>query len=536
MQGNTSGGFLRSPIYWNITIGSIQGGIVKYIGALDQGTTSTRFILFDETGTPKASHQIEHKQIFPQPGWVEHDPMEIWGNSVSVITETMKKIRATAKDIQAIGITNQRETIIPWEPSTGKVWNNAIVWQDLRGSEIIESLKLRLCANRLKELSGLIHSPYFSASKIVWMLDNVDGLRAAAENGKVVFGTIDSWLVWNLTGGIDGGAVVTDVTNASRYMLMNIGTLQWDKELMNAFGIPDGCLPKIVPSIGVTYGHTLRSGPLQGIIPVCGILGDQQAALFGQACFKAGEGKNTYGTGCFMLVNTGEKLSFSSRGLLTTVAYQEEGKPPVYALEGSIAVAGSLVQWVRDNLKLVKTAPEVDILAESVPDCGGVYIVPAFSGLFAPYWRSDARGVIAGLTGFATSAHICRAALEATAFQAKDIFDAMEADSQIKIRVLKVDGGLTNSRPLMEFQADLLGIPVIRPQVVETTALGAAYAAGLSSGFWHTFEELAHHWKEKSRWEPAMEDSVRETKILFWKKAVKRTLGWISANDECFEE
>ncbi|PKL14066.1 MAG: glycerol kinase [Spirochaetae bacterium HGW-Spirochaetae-8] len=506
---------------------------MKYVGALDQGTTSTRFILFDETGTPKASHQMEHKQIFPQPGWVEHDPQEIWTNSVSVIVETMKKVRATAKDIQAIGITNQRETIIAWEPATGKVWYNAIVWQDLRGADIIDSIRDELSPERLRELTGLIHSPYFSASKIVWMLENVEGLRAAVERGAVVFGTMDSWLVWNLTGGAGAGAVVTDVTNASRYMLMNISSLQWDAQMLATFGIPENCLPRIVPSFGEVYGYTVGNGPLQGRIPVCGILGDQQAALFGQACFTAGMGKSTYGTGCFLLVNTGGKLSFSSRGLLTTVAYQEAGKAPQYALEGSIAVAGSLVQWVRDNLKIVKSAPEVDALAESVPDCGGVYIVPAFSGLFAPYWRSDARGVIAGLTGFATSAHICRAALESTAFQAKDIFDAMEADSDIKINVLKVDGGLTNSRPLMEFQADLLGIPVIRPQVVETTALGAAYAAGLSSGFWHTFEELSSHWKEKSRWVPAMDPQVRDKKILFWNKAVQRTLGWISTEDGC---
>ncbi|MHC1693031.1 MAG: glycerol kinase GlpK [Sphaerochaetaceae bacterium] len=500
---------------------------MKYVGALDQGTTSTRFILFDRSGTPKASHQIEHRQFFPQPGWVEHNPWEIWDNSCEVISETMRKANVTAKDIAAIGITNQRETILAWEPATGTVWNNAIVWQDLRGSAIVGRLKKHVDAALLQKTTGLILSPYFSASKIIWMLENVEGLRGAAERGEVVFGTIDTWLVWNLTGGINGGQVVTDVTNASRYMLMDLATLEWSKELLEIFHIPKGCLPRIVPSIGEVYGKTLVKGPLQGEVPVCGILGDQQAALFGQACFSAGEGKSTYGTGCFLLVNIGETPSFSSRGLLTTIAYQEAGKPPRYALEGSIAVAGSLVQWVRDNLKIVKSAPEVDILAESVPDCGGVYIVPAFSGLFAPYWRSDARGVIAGLTGYATAAHICRAALESTAFQVKDIFDTMESDSHVKMTVLKVDGGLTNSRPLMEFQADLLGIPVIRPQVVETTALGAAYAAGLSSGFWHTFEELALHWKEKSRWVPAMDKDVREQKIALWNKAVQRTLDWV---------
>ena len=500
---------------------------MKYVGALDQGTTSTRFILFDQSGTIRASHQVEHRQIYVQPGWVEHDPREIWDNSIFVIVEAMRKVRAPAKDIAAIGITNQRETIIAWEPKTGMVWHNAIVWQDLRGSAIIEQVKKTLDADTLRNITGLIHSPYFSASKIAWMLDHVDGLREAAEEGTVVFGTIDSWLVWNLTGGRQGGVVVTDVTNASRYMLMDIKTCQWDHQMLQAFGIPEKALPKIVASIGEVYGKTLASGPLMGEVPVCGILGDQQAALFGQACFHAGEGKSTYGTGCFMLVNTGTALSYSNRGLLSTIAYQVSGQPATYALEGSIAVAGSLVQWVRDNLKIVKSAPEVDVLAESVPDCGGVYIVPAFSGLFAPYWRSDARGVIAGLTGYANAAHICRAALESTAFQAKDIFDAMEADSNIKMSVLKVDGGLTNSRPLMEFQADLLGIPVIRPQVVETTALGAAYAAGLSVGFWNTFEELKVHWKEKSRWIPAMDDDVRKEKITFWNKAVQRTLDWL---------
>lgn len=501
---------------------------MKYVGALDQGTTSTRFILFDHFGTPKASHQMEHAQIFPQPGWVEHEPDEIWKNSVQVIEQTLLKVRATSKDLAGIGITNQRETIIAWEPQTGVIRHRAIVWQDLRGSDFIEQLKKTVDIGKLQAKSGLIPSPYFSASKIVWMLEHVDGLREDAEKGTVVFGTIDSFLVWHLTGGPGKGVVVTDVTNASRYMLMDIASLEWDDWLLDTFDIPKQSLPRIVNSFGEVYGKTTIDGPCKGEVPVCGILGDQQAALFGQACFSTGQGKSTYGTGCFLLVNTGEKPTVSERGMLTTVAYREKGKPAMYALEGSIAVAGSLVQWVRDNLKIVKSAPEVDVLAESVPDCGGVYIVPAFSGLFAPYWRSDARGVIAGLTGYATAAHICRAALESTAFQTKDIFDAMEADSHIKMDVLKVDGGLTNSRPLMEFQADLLGIPVIRPQVVETTALGAAYAAGLSSCFWESFEELAKHWKEKSRWVPAMDDATRKEKILFWNKAVQRTLDWVS--------
>lgn len=501
---------------------------MKYVGALDQGTTSTRFILFDHTGTPRASHQIEHKQYYPQPGWVEHDPEEIWENCFEVIEQTMRKVRATARDIAGIGITNQRETIIAWEPETGVIRHHAIVWQDLRGSDRIEVLKSQIDVPQLQKQSGLIPSPYFSASKIAWMLEHIEGLRTDAEAGKVVFGTVDTFLVWHLTGGAGKGVVVTDVTNASRYLLMNIHTLNWDDQLLDLFSIPKSALPAIVSSFGEVYGTTVSTGPLHGEVPVCGILGDQQAALFGQACFTKGQGKNTYGTGCFLLVNTGENPVTSTRGLLTTVAYREAGKPAQYALEGSIAVAGSLVQWVRDNLKIVNSAPEVDTLAETVSDCGGVYIVPAFSGLFAPYWRSDARGVIAGLTGYANRAHICRAALESTAFQTKDIFDAMAADSGVTMDVLKVDGGLTNSRPLMEFQADLLGIPVIRPQVVETTALGAAYAAGLSTGFYRSFEQLVAYWKEKSRWVPAMEELVRKQKMEFWNKAVQRTLNWVS--------
>ncbi len=506
---------------------------MKYIGALDQGTTSTRFILFDEKGKPCASHQLEHEQIFPQPGWVEHDPWEIWDNSAEVIIKTIRKAGIQGSDVMGVGITNQRETVIAWNPKTGKVWYNAIVWQDLRGSDLIHRLKEEIDATWMQEKTGLIMSPYFAGSKIAWLLDNVEGLRAAAEKGEAVFGTIDTWLVWNLTG---GSKVVTDVTNASRYMLMDIKTLQWDDELLRLFNIPRCALPEIVPSSGTVYGLTSASGPLRRAIPVCGILGDQQAALFGQACFTEGLGKSTYGTGCFLLVNTGEKLCTSKMGLLTTVAYQIAGQEPCYALEGSIAVAGSLVQWARDNLKIVSDAKELDKLAESVPDCGGVYIVPAFSGLFAPYWRAEARGVIAGLTGYVTRAHICRAVLEATAFQANDIFEAMETDSGIRMKTLKVDGGLTNSRPLMEFQSDLLEIPVIRPAVVETTALGAAYAAGLSVGMWKNFEELSSYWSEQDRWTPKMDDATRNRKVRFWRKAVSRTLNWISVDPEDAEE
>lgn len=502
---------------------------MKYVGALDQGTTSTRFIVFDQKGSLVASHQLEHQQIYPQPGWVEHDPWEIWDNSSECISKALKAANLKGSDIAGIGITNQRETIIAWNPKTGKVWHNAIVWQDLRGSDLIEKLKEHVDASFLQKKSGLLFSPYFSASKIAWLLDHVEGLRDEAEKGDVVFGTIDTWLTWNLTG---GKALVTDVTNASRYLLMNIETCQWDDELLALFNIPKKALPTIVPSSGMVYATTTPSGPLRSEVPVCGILGDQQAALFGQACFTEGLGKSTYGTGCFLLVNTGRKLVTSAQGLLTTVAYQLGNEPPMYALEGSIAVAGSLVQWARDNLKIVQNPQELDKLASSVPDCGGVYIVPAFSGLFAPYWRSDARGVIAGLTGYVTRAHLARAILEATAFQAHDIFKGMEKDSGIEMTTLKVDGGLTNSQPLMEFQADLLGIPVIRPLVVETTALGAAYAAGLSVGVWKDLQELAAYWKEERRWEPKMSKEVRCEKIRFWKKAVNRTLDWVGPQED----
>jgi len=496
---------------------------MKYLGAIDQGTTSTRFILFDKQGSIVASHQIEHKQIFPQPGWVEHNPYEIWGNTVDTIIKTLMEVSAKPEDLYGIGITNQRETVIAWNPKTGNIWYNAIVWQDLRGTDLINKLKSSHSEKWLREKCGLVFSPYFSASKISWMLENVKGLREAAENGEAVFGTIDTWLSWNLTG---RKCLITDVSNASRYMLMNINTLQWDDELLEMFDIPKKALPDIVPSTGKVYAKTDAHGPFGGEVPLCGILGDQQAALFGQACFTKGLGKCTYGTGCFLLVNTGEKLCFSENGLLSTVAFMKDGDKPVYALEGSIAVAGSLVQWVRDNLHLVESAQQLDKFAEEVPDCGGVYIVPAFSGLFAPYWRSDARGVFTGLTGFSNRGHICRAVLESTGFQAYDIFKAIEADSCIKMETLKVDGGLTNSTPLMQFQADILGIPVVRPKVSETTALGAAFAAGLSVGLYKDLQELSQSWKEASRWEPKMELSEKEKKIVFWKKAVERTLNW----------
>ena len=494
-----------------------------YLGAIDQGTTSTRFILFTDRGVPYASHQLEHAQHYPRPGWVEHDPEDIWRNTEAVIRETLRKSGVRPSEIKALGITNQRETVIAWNRKTGKPYCNAIVWQDLRGTELIDSLKEKGISGRIQEKTGLILNPYFAASKIAWMLENVPGLRDDASSGEAVFGTIDSYLLWKLTG---GEAFVTDATNASRYLLMDLETLSWDDGLLELFGIPRKALPEIVPSIGRVYGMTEAGGPFGARIPVCGILGDQQAALFGQACFSPGMGKCTYGTGCFLLVNLGESRCFSRNGLLTTVAYQMEGEGPRYAFEGSVAVAGSLVQWARDNLQIIRTPQELDQLASEVEDCGGVYVVPAFSGLFAPYWRSDARGVIAGITGYTNKKHICRAILEATAFQLYDIVKVLEMDSGVRINCLKADGGLSNSTPLMEFQADMLGVPIIKPSIIETTALGAAYAAGLSSGVYGSLDELSSLWKEKKRYECVMTDEERSVRVTFWHKAVSRTLGW----------
>ncbi len=495
----------------------------KYIGAIDQGTTSTRFIIFSQQGVPVAYEQLEHQQHFPQPGWVEHDVLEIWANTERCIHGALEKAGLRADDLAAIGITNQRETIAAFDPVTGRPWHRAIVWQDLRTSQIVEGLGRELPEAEIRQKTGLLYSPYFSASKIMWLLDNVDGLRSAMEKGRVVFATMDAFLVWKLT-----GQLVTDVTNASRYMLMDLKTLDWDEDLLKLTGIKRSALPRIVPSMGEVYGYASIDGAR---IPVCGILGDQQAALFGQACFNEGDAKCTYGTGCFMLVNTGTRPCYSKNGLVTTLAFQAKGEEARYAIEGSVAIAGSLVQWTRDSLKMVSDAKELDRLAESVPDSGGVYIVPAFSGLFAPHWRSDARGVIAGLTAYATRAHICRAVLEATAFQAYDIFEAVKEDSGISLSCLKVDGGLTNSAPLMAFQADILDIPVVRPKVTETTALGAAFAAGLSAGIWQKRENLASYWKEQLRWTPGMDEAVRHQKIVFWRKAVERTLGWADGED-----
>ena len=495
-----------------------------YFGAIDQGTTSTRFILFSRKGEIIASAQKEHKQHFPKPGWVEHDPEGIWKNTSETIRETLRKADVRAAEIKGIGITNQRETIIAWNRETGKPYYNAIVWQDLRGTDLINSIKETGREKEIQETTGLILNPYFAASKIVWLLDNIPGLRKDAESGKAVFGTIDTYLVWKLTG---GKVFTVDVTNASRYLLMNLRTLSWDKGMLSLFNIPECALPQIVPSIGRVYGYTDKHGPFGEEVPIVGVLGDQQAALFGQACFTPGTGKCTYGTGCFLLANIGNDVCFSKNGLLTTVAYQIEGEKPVYAFEGSIAVAGSLVQWARDNLKIIKTPQELDQLASEVADSGGVYVVPAFSGLFAPYWRSDARGVIAGLTGYTDRRHISRAILEATAFQLFDIVKVLEMDSGITMNSMKADGGLTNSTPLMAFQADILGIPIIKPRIVETTALGVAFAAGLTTGVYSGLDELSTLWQEKERYECCMTDEERDNRVNFWHKAVSRTLCWM---------
>ena len=495
---------------------------MKYVGAIDHGTTSTRFMIFSQDGEVVASSQVEHKQICPKPGWVEHDPEEIWRNTVGVIRDGLFKAGIKGSDLESIGITNQRETIIPFNRKTGQAYHNAIVWQDLRGTEYVEKLRKVVPDEKFKEITGLTYSPYFSASKIMWLIDNVPRVRAFLGSEDLVFGTIDTYLTFRLT----QGRVVTDMTNASRYMLMNIATGKWDDTMLEATGIPKVNLPEIVPSMGMIYGLTDPDGPFQVSIPVAGILGDQQAALFGEACFTEGESKCTYGTGIFMLINTGSRLCRSEHGLLTTIAYQAAGEAPQYALEGSVAIAGSLLQWVRDDLELVGSSREIDQLAETVPDNGGVYIVPAFSGLFAPYWRSDARGIIVGLTRYARKAHICRAALEAAAFQANDLKKAMEEDAKVSIKVLKADGGMTKSMPLMAFQSDIMDIPVVRPRISETTCLGAAFASGLTTGVWSSIESLRGYWKEEVRWQPSMDDTERSKKVRYWKKAVEKSFGW----------
>ncbi len=500
--------------------------MAKYIASVDQGTTSTRCILFNHSGQIVSSHQLEHEQIYPRPGWVEHDPYEIWERTQVVIKGTMRKANAGAQDIAAIGVTNQRETTLVWDKLTGEVYYNAIVWQDTRTDKIIAELAKEGGQNRFQTRVGLPLATYFSGPKIRWILDNVEGVKQAAEQGRAIFGNIDTWIIWNLTGGVKGGLHLTDVTNASRTMLMDLKTLDWDSEICDIMGIPIQMLPEIRPSSQV-YGYTQADGPFGGEIPVSGDLGDQQAATVGQTCFDPGEAKNTYGTGCFMILNTGEERVISRNGLLTTLCYQFEGENPVYALEGSIAVTGALVQWLRDNLGLIQNAPQIEDLAKTVEDNGGIYFVPAFSGLFAPYWRSDARGVIVGLTRFINRGHIARAALEATAFQTREVLDAMNIDSGVDLKVLKVDGGMVQNDLLMQIQADVLQVPVIRPKVAETTALGAAYAAGLAVGFWENKDEMRSNWIKDKTWTPDETNSLHDMKFKDWQRAVQRTFNWI---------
>ena len=498
---------------------------MTHIIAIDQGTTSTRAVVVDHDGAIVSVGQQAHEQIFPRAGWVEHDPIEIWHNTQEVIGQALGKVGLTRHDVAAIGITNQRETAVVWDRATGQPVYNAIVWQDTRTQDLIDALVADGGVRRFAETTGLPLATYFSATKISWILDHVDGARVRAEAGELVFGTIDTCLLWNLTGGVNGGVHATDVTNASRTLLMDLRTLDWSDELLAAFRVPRAMLPEVRSSAEV-FGHAYP-GSLLREVPVAGILGDQQAATFGQAAFEAGASKNTYGTGNFLIVNTGEQIVASQHGLLTTVAYQLGDEAPRYALEGSVAVTGSLVQWLRDNLGLISSSAEVETLAASVPDTGGAYIVPAFSGLFAPHWRPDARGAIVGLTRFITRAHLARAALESTAFQTREVLDAADSEVPVPIAELRVDGGMTGNELLMQFQADILGIPVVRPRITETTALGAAYAAGLAVGFWSSRDELTALWHEDRRWLPTMDENERERRLRVWKKAVTRTLDWV---------
>jgi glycerol kinase len=495
--------------------------MAEYAAAIDQGTTSTRFMTFDHGGQVVSVDQKEHEQIYPKPGWVEHDALEIWERTQEMVKAGLGKTKAA--DLAAVGVTNQRETTVVWDRSTGQPVHNAIVWQDTRTDQICNELSADGGQDRFRAKTGLPIATYFSGPKIKWILDNVDGARAKAESGDVVFGNIDTWVIWQLTGGADGGVHVTDVTNASRTMMMNLETLDWDDEILGILGVPRAMLPEIKASSEV-YGEA--KGDLAGI-PVAGDLGDQQAALFGQTCFAVGEAKNTYGTGNFLLLNTGNEAVQSKSGLLTTLAYKIGDQPAVYCLEGAIAITGALVQWLRDNLGLIKESPEVEQLAKTVEDNGGIYFVPAFSGLFAPYWRGEARGVIAGLTRYVNKGHIARAALEATAWQSKEVVDAMNADSGVDLTSLKVDGGMVYNELLMQFQADVLDVPVIRPTVAETTSLGAAYAAGLATGFWSEVEDLRANWGKDKEWQPQMDAAEREKEYGYWKKAVTRTFDWL---------
>jgi glycerol kinase len=497
--------------------------VAHFVMSIDQGTTSTRCILFDRGGRLVSVSQREHRQYFPKPGWVEHDAAEIWRNLEHLAPEALAKVGVAADQVAAIGIANQRETTVLWDRRTGHPLGRAIVWQDTRTDEMVAEYARRPDAALVLERSGLPLATYFSAPRIRWMLDHSPGLRERAERGEVLFGTMESWLIWNLTGGVDGGVHVTDVTNASRTQLMNIRTLAWDPELLDFFGIPAAMLPQIRSSAEV-YGTAARALPG---VRIAAALGDQQAALFGQTCFARGEAKCTYGTGSFLLLNTGDTPVRSTHGLLTTVGYRIGEEPAVYALEGSIAVTGSLVQWFRDSLGLITTAPEIETLARTVEDNGGCYIVPAFSGLYAPHWRSEARGVIVGLTSYITKGHLARAVLEATGWQTREVVDAMNADSGLALSTLKVDGGMTADNLLMQFVADVLPAPVVRPMVAETVSLGAAYAAGLAVGYWPDLEGLRRNWHRAAMWNPSMAAERRESEYANWKRAVERTLGWI---------
>jgi glycerol kinase len=503
--------------------------VAQYAAALDQGTTSTRCMIFNHGGEVVSVAQKEHEQIYPKPGWVEHDPKEIWERTQEVMDEALDSAGASADDISGLGITNQRETTVVWDRNTGEPVMNAIVWQDTRTDRIVDELSRDGGQNRFAEQVGLPLATYFSGPKVRWMLENVDGARDKAEAGDLIFGNIDTWCIWNLTGGTDGGLHITDPTNASRTMLMDLRKLAWDDDIAGTIGVPTSMLPEIKASSEV-YGEVKCGGKFDGV-QIAGDLGDQQAATFGQTCFDVGEAKNTYGTGNFLLLNTGTEAVASKNGLLTTVGYKIGDNDAIYCLEGAIAITGALVQWLRDNLKMIKAAPEVEDLAKSVEDNGGLYIVPAFSGLFAPYWKSNARGVFAGLTRYVTAGHIARATLEATAFQSREVVEAMNQDSGVDLESLKVDGGMVGNDLLMQFQADLLGVPVIRPKVPETTSLGAAYAAGLATGLWNNEDELRENWVEDKRWEPQMDASQRDEYYKFWKKAVTRTFDWFDADE-----
>ncbi|MEU6024335.1 glycerol kinase GlpK [Micromonospora sp. NPDC047134] len=505
--------------------------MADFVGAVDQGTTSTRFMIFDHSGNEVGRHQLEHQQILPQAGWVEHNPLEIWERTQTVIRTALNTHSLAASDLAALGVTNQRETTVVWNRRTGRPYYNAIVWQDTRTDRIAAALDRDGRGEIIRRRAGLPPATYFAGGKIQWILENIEGVRADAERGDAIFGTTDTWLLWHLTGGTEGGAHLTDPTNASRTMLMDLETLDWDDELLSFFDIPRAMLPRIVASSDPqAYGTTLPQGPFAGTVRIAGDLGDQQAATVGQVCFAPGEAKNTYGTGNFMLLNTGTEIVRSEAGLLTTVCYRFAGEPPVYALEGSIAVTGSAVQWLRDQLKIIRTAAQSEELARQVEDNGGVYFVPAFSGLFAPYWRADARGAIVGLSRYNTDAHIARATLEAICYQSRDVAEAMARDSGVTVECLKVDGGVTVNDLCMQLQADILGVPVSRPMVAETTALGAAYAAGLAVGFWKNTDELRENWNESRRWHPSWSQQQRAAGYTGWQKAVGRTLDWVQVD------